>query len=452
MAVLSRHIVTAFVASATSAWVVRRWWQKRRAKYEEPCDEYESGGDEAAEGRFDCVVIGGGMVGSAAAYHLCRSTGLKVALVAGEAGSFSSHNDAHRLVQQYMTTNGEDVANSMRGYAEVEKRSDIKFYNEVGLVGVQSPGTSAKNGAQPGAIVVDGKAIDLFFPGMSPASLFNDGFEAVIGKCQGWLDPRKFVEAHQKAAETLGCSNKMVNATSLERRDRRSSRAWDVTLSSGERLVCNSVVLALGAWTNISNLLPKRAPRLDLELWGKTLYHLEVDEEDAKVLAEMPCVIIRPDKEGTVEHQVAYVGPKSAPYVYLFPPTKYELDGTSKFRIKIGHSPHDPLISSVDGADDAEKLDNWMRGRGQVTLDAMEKSKQFFDSTLRELFPAVKWGEGIVQNCVTAKTFNGQVFLGEVPRCPGVFINTGCNGSGAAKAHEWGRLLSVLVRSRPDWW
>ena len=50
---------------------------------------------------------------------------------------------------------------------------------------------------------------------------------------------------------------------------------------------------------------------------------------------------------------VTYTGPKKGFYVYFFPPIQY--DGREWY-IKIGHSPHDPLIGDLKGNTEAEKL------------------------------------------------------------------------------------------------
>ena len=104
--------------------------------------------------------------------------------------------------------------------------------------------------------------------------------------------------------------------------------------------------------------------------------------------------------------EVSYNGKKSGDYVYGFPPIQYP-DG--KWRIKVGHSPVDPIIGrlgkteddpnfdKLDYAPSKEQVRAWYAGssndqKSPIVDDVkrrIQESEEFFDDILKRLFPNI---------------------------------------------------------------
>ena len=111
-------------------------------------------------------------------------------------------------------------------------------------------------------------------------------------------------------------------------------------------------MLAIGAFASLQHdLFDVSLGRISLAetlMWGKVLYHAEVDAPET--LQDIPCFFIAPEPGRVRDAKVVYNGSKGYNYVYGFPPIQYP-DG--KWRIKLGHSPVDPLIGQLGvSADD----------------------------------------------------------------------------------------------------
>ena len=72
----------------------------------------------------------------------------------------------------------------------------------------------------------------------------------------------------------------------------RTGKLWQVSTADGAVHVAENVVLAVGAWSNVSGLLPGGA-QLDATLWGKSVYHARVSSADAIQLRDMPAVLVK---------------------------------------------------------------------------------------------------------------------------------------------------------------
>lgn len=149
-------------------------------------------------------------------------------------------------------------------------------------------------------------------------------------------------------------------------------------------------------------------------------------------------------------------------YFYVFPPVRYEDGG---HYLKIGHSPYDPVISSLGGgggesgvggdaapapAPTEAQVAAWFAGAaadaatplGREVAEITARSAAFFEGVLGKLV-AADWEGGYATNCVTAKSGTGKRLLGEL--APGLFHQTGCNGAGAAAALAWGGEVAEAV-------
>eukprot|EP01052_Picozoa_sp_SAG31_P023102 SAG31_NODE_1878_length_7006_cov_19.371652_1_plen_432_part_00 len=419
-------------------------------------------------GPLFCVVIGSGMVGSACAASAAALNRGRVALVGpacqpASEPPFSSHDDYSRVVSVLKSNIGGapgvhdlalESARSIGEYRRLEAETGVHFYHETGYFkAAPGSGTTATEVAENGLLECATR-----WPFIEVAALAGD---AATGTLQaagaGWIDPRAHVRAVRQRCEARDVQLVNEVAARLERDE--SSGQWRVVTAAGTELLSPRVALAVGSFVNLSGLLP-RGISVDIELWGKALYHGRIAPEDAASLLEqnMPVVSVSSPAghdglEGSTN--VSYNGAKAGTYVYFFPPCQYA-DG--HWYIKIGHSPFDPLIDDLEGADTAEKLERWMAGTGDDVIRFTAKSEDYYSRTLASVLPSVSFVDGgYITRCVTSRTSHGDPLLGPL-RLPhasdeqcgaGLFVCAGCNGTGAKFALEWGRQLAENIAREP---
>ena len=103
----------------------------------------------------------------------------------------------------------------------------------------------------------------------------------------GHLSPRGLVMAQQRIAERLGCIRYPATAVSLA----REPGGWRLKLAGGEELQAAKVVLAPGAWLNLSELLAGHCPAPALTLTRQTVAFLALPPAEAARLAAMPALV-----------------------------------------------------------------------------------------------------------------------------------------------------------------
>lgn len=430
---------------------------------------------------YSCVIIGAGMVGTATAAHLAQlvQKGGPVAsafvgpiavvgLATGTKGALSSHDDYSRLVDIHFSSHASEAARSISAYRCVEHEAEVSFFHETGCLvvsgdkGLELPAGEFEGPASqrmtPSELLRKWPSLNLVDLASGAGSLPHGHFEAVGA---GWIDPRAHVRAHKQLAIARG-AHLIEEDVVLVARDTSARSAslkypvWLVVTACGKKLRTMRVAFAIGAWTNVSGLLPNGLS-LQVELWGKSVYHARIGDDDASALLQqsMPAIVVKYAPAKSPAAAVSYNGAKSGFYVYFFPPVQYS-DGS--WYVKIGHSPHDPLIASLNGSSTADKLSRWLASEESDVRNLQEKSADFFQSTLEQLLPNVRFHGGYTSACVTSKTPSGDVLLGPICRmvppdnsldCEGLFACAGCNGAGAKFSHEWGRQLAEAIAWTP---
>ncbi len=216
---------------------------------------------------WDVIVIGAGLVGSAAARHLA-GVGADVAVVgpaepenAQSAAVFASHYDQGR-VQRLI---GFDElwtrlsVESAAAWPELERLTGMTVHDPVGCLYLahhrdsylrEAPGIAAQFGLQHR--MIDGAAAAA---AIAPQMCVPDG---VVGLFEsgpaGSLNPRAVVSAQLRAAEQAGGTVFRDVVTAL----RRERGITEVTTASGEVHRAGKVVVATGSFTDASALLGRR--------------------------------------------------------------------------------------------------------------------------------------------------------------------------------------------------
>ena len=370
------------------------------------------------------VVIGRGLIGSAAARHLALN-GQDVVLLgpsepddkANHDGVFGSHYDEGRITRGldpwpfWSRASRESIAR----YAEIARASGIEFFTERGLVmaGPESSAPISRVADVARAAEIDcthlrGDALAQRFPYFDfPA----DTLAIHEASNAGFISPRRLVAAQTKAAETQGARVVDAFATGL------SETGAGVTIHTPAGDVTgDQVLVAAGGFSNM--VLPAPLP---INVYARTLALFEVDDAEAARLATMPPLI--------------YLLP-SGEDPYLLPPIRYP-DG--RMWLKLGGDPEDIALP------DRRATQDWFRSGGsQEVADRLEEM-------IRDRMPDLRITSRAQAACVTTYTAENIPSIARVSDRVSVAVG-GC-GRGAKCSDELGRLGAEVTmgRSLPNW-
>ena len=185
------------------------------------------------ETQFSIIVIGNGLIGSAAARYLARESDAVALLGPPEPcdwenhdGVFSSHYDEGRITR-IMDSNphwAEFAHRSIDEYPNIEKESGIRFFYPVGcLQGPQTrmPGNqwnSLQNEAarhKTHAVILGKDELEKQFPYFR----FGEDNAFLEKETAGYINPRKLVQAQIRIAQNRGAEVIPETALDLKQND-----------------------------------------------------------------------------------------------------------------------------------------------------------------------------------------------------------------------------------------
>lgn len=373
--------------------------------------------------RFKTIVVGRGMMGTAAARYLALADD-NVAVIGPDEprewsrhdGVFASHYDEARITR---TIDSDPVwalmANrSIARYGAIAAESGIEFYHEVGCLIV-----GPKRGGRDPYIAQVAAAADAL--GVETALLsavelkqrfdyfeFGHACEGVHeARNAGYVNPRRLVEAQTVLAEKAGARVIRLAVVSV----REESGGCVVTTDDGSVYVAERVLVAAGGFTINENLLPRS---LDLKVYGRTVAFFEIPDADLPAYAGMPSLIHQPDDP--VDH------------IYLLPPVRYP-DG--KTYLKIGGDPDDlPLETEPE-------IRAWFRRGGRIS------TRNHLQRIISQIVPSLAETPISMAACVTSFTPANYPAIGFASERIGV-LSGGC-GAAAKSSDEIGRLGAELI-------
>ncbi|MGS0685490.1 NAD(P)/FAD-dependent oxidoreductase [Nakamurella sp. GG22] len=371
---------------------------------------------------WDVVVIGAGLVGSAAARYLATA-GATVAVIgpaepenADEAEVFASHYDQGRVQRligfdQLWTRLSVESA---RAWPDLERFTGLTVHDPVGCLYLAPHRDDyLKNAPELGHVfglqhqMVDGPdAVRRFAPQLQ----VPDG---VVGMYEpgpaGSINPRAVVAAQLLAAEQARGTvlRDVVSA------GRRVAGVSELTTTSGEVHRSGTVVVATGSFTNASRLLNRR---LDVLIKGETVLMAEVSAETAASMAAMPSVLYEVETDD-------FDG------IYLIKPLRYP-DG--RWYLKLGmNQAVDPLL------DDIGSIRRWFRNT--TPDDTLPRLR----TQVLALFPHTRFLSFRTKRCILSRTVGRRPYLG--PLGDGVVVAMGCNGYSAMASDAQGRIAATLA-------
>jgi sarcosine oxidase len=373
---------------------------------------------------FRYIVIGRGMMGSAAARHLSAATE-GVALIGPDepqdpkkhAGVFASHYDEARITR---TIDPDPVwarlANrSIARYAEIEQGSGIRFYHEVGclMVGPERASGHPFIGRICSAAAGLGAETQLLGDAQLSDAFSQFGFEphceGVFEPRQaGYINPRALVSAQLRLAERQGAQR--IAQTVVSVRDEGGLAV--VLTAEGGRYTAEKAMVAAGGFSVAPGLLPQP---LRMSVYARTVTFFEIADADLARFAGMPSLIYEPRDPSR--------------HIYVLPPVRYP-DGRTY--LKIGGDPDDLQVG-----DDAA-MRAWFRTGGRDSV------RDHHVDIMKTLVPAVDGMRISTAACVVSKTPTGYPAVAYT-RSPRIAVLTGGCGAAAKSSDEIGRLGSDLL-------
>jgi glycine/D-amino acid oxidase-like deaminating enzyme len=376
--------------------------------------------------RYDVAVVGAGMIGACAAWHIA-ARGLSVALVgpgepadkAAHRGVFASHYDEGRITR---TLDADPLwarlaLASIARYGDLEREGSIAFYHEAGCLRlglVDDAGIDAadRNGRALGARHQRLAAADL--RARLPFLALPDGAEGLLETDRsGHVNPRALVAAACTATERRGGRLVRAEARALEPRP----GGCRVTLADGTILDAGRVLVATGAFAHDRAILPRR---LDLVVEPRTVVMFECDAAARATLASLPSLISSVGGDG------------SEIDLYAVPPVAYP-DGRIFFKAGSGE-----FSAPLDTADGIEPVKAWFRGPGR------DHEIAYIRKCVEGLLPALRGVPTATGQCAVTISPTNHPYLGLIDDGP-VAVALAGNGYAAKSCIEIGRIAGDMI-------
>jgi sarcosine oxidase len=374
-------------------------------------------------GGFDVIVVGAGMMGSAAARHLALM-GLDVALIGpaepeqktSHPGVFASHYDQARITRALDRDAdwSRFAMQSIARYGEIEQASGHRFFHEVGSLMV-GPEVGPHSGFVRDCEQV-GTAHSVEFDRYQGAELakafsyfaFPEGIVGLYeAKGAGYVNPRDHVQAQIMAATRSGARLIRSEVIGVD----ETGGGVRVSCADGQVYHAEKVIVACGPFSKAKGLLPQP---IELITFARTIAFFEIDAEEAARLRHMPSLI--------------YGSPDGATDIYVLPPLAYA-DG--KHWLKLGGGPVDTVLDSVSDIKD------WFRTTGDpAERDALA-------NMLLDVMPDLRFQSITSGSCVTSYTPIGKPLI--YPQSERIIALTGGNGTAAKSSDELGRLGAIAA-------
>ncbi|MEM9563316.1 MAG: FAD-dependent oxidoreductase [Actinomycetota bacterium] len=374
---------------------------------------------------YRTAVVGLGLIGSSAARHLAETgdgvVGIgpaEPASIADHTGVYASHYDEGRMTRIVDPSAEWAIAarRSIERYADLERRSGIRFFTPAGYLGIGQPGddynvrcatTGETAGARPERLTAD--QIRQRFPYLAIGD-DDDGLSEV--GTAGHISPRAMVAAQTELARTAGAAIVRATATAI----RPTSTGVEIDTDRGDPVVADRVLVTTGGFTSACGLTEAE---LGLTVFGRTVVLAKIEGQLADELSGMPTLI------------------HGSTGAYILPPIRYP-DGNAYLKIGIGTEADVRLTDLAD-------LTAWFKGRGS------ERNRREFTTFLTGLIPALRRSTSWhTATCVVTRTASGLPIIDHVGDSGRIAVAVGGNGKGAKGADEWGRIAARLVQGEPS--
>lgn len=395
---------------------------------------------------YDLCIVGAGMVGSAAARHASLTSGFKVCLIGPSEPKERNARENREVYGSYYDEGritwccDQDIVwaslakESIKRYRDLEKKSGIRFYFEVGdlMIGGEKSDflTAVAEVTTKGKIATDKLNNTLLNQRFPYLNLTTDSNGILETRNAGYINPRNIVEAQQIMATKQGCTiidDVVRRVTRTVHSD--GSYIMLVETERGQNVQTRKVLLATGAFTTFNDLLAGNKP--EQIITPLSVSFVEVEEKDHQLLRDMPCVIYKGSANNSWKVPSSSVGKDI--FFYMLPPIKYP-DGRYYIKLGLQGSVRGPMTSSTD-------VKKWF-DEGNPTIE-----KEVAEFTM-SLFKGLEFKSWKGDSCVITETPTTRPYIDMLHAQLGVAI--GGNGYAAKSSDEIGRLAAIMVLGKWD--
>ena len=373
---------------------------------------------------YDFMVIGKGLVGSAAARYLSRQVASVVVVGPDEPSDGreplvqAAHYDQARVQRSIGWEQVWTDLNmaSVCAYPELERITGVKFHQTPGCLYVDPNGGDdyleqaipmLRSGLVRGREYSNGSAIVRDFPFFRFPERSAGMFESDPA---GYIDPRSLVKAQCIASLNQGCVFVNDTVIGLERKP----GYFVARTEDGRSFLAKKVLVATGSFANHLGIL--RTP-VALRSKGETILLARIDDVVAGSWMTMPSLLYEWDEED-IEG------------VYLLPPVVYP-DGV--IYLKIGANfPEDPVFTELEAVRD------WFRSGDSDRFAPRLKAM------LRKIIPGLPLGETLTKRCIVSYTPDRRPYIGRTDE-DGLYFAGGCNGYSAMCSDAMGSVAATLM-------
>jgi len=371
---------------------------------------------------FENIVIGAGLIGSAAAKYLAESNpstlliGPEEPLDYAESEVFASHYDNSRVQRLVGDNDAWTRLNieSQQAWLKLEAQTGRKLFTNSGTLYVAPTKDDylidAANRAANFGISYQLVNSPQALLEIAPEYEFSPEFYGYLEPDQaGSINPREILRA-QKEILTKNLGTHLAKVVSDVQ---RYKNGWQVTTLDGQQFSAVNVLITAGSFSNFHSLLTKK---LDIQVKTEVIVLAEVTESVALSLSHLPALLYEicvDDFDG----------------IYLVKPEKYP-DG--KWYLKMG------LNQSIDQyCTSLTELREWFVGDQHLSYLPVLKRELF------KLLPTVEFESLTTKPCVISRTSTGNPYIDKVDE--GLYVATGCNGYSAMSSDAQGRVAAQLI-------
>jgi sarcosine oxidase len=372
---------------------------------------------------YDSIIIGAGLIGSAAAKYLSKYQE-KVALIGPDEATaledgivFSSHYDQSRIQRIIGKDEVWTLLNqqSVNEYTSLENETNIHFHSGVGCLYVNPYGSDAyldkvpeqaKKNSHDYQLLQNSGLIHSAFPDFNFPSTSKGMFEA---SPSGYINPRLLIKAQQNVFQKNGgeifCDT--INDVSY------SNEEIKITTITDKIFLAKKVLLAPGAFINFFDLLKRK---LVLNLKSETNIWVQVSKEEAQRLSSLPSLL----------YEIAETEIQN---IYLVHPVQYP-DG--RFYLKMGGNlPGDIFFKNIS------EIQDWFKSGDN------SNNCEILKNELMKLLPSLSIEGCSLRKCIVAFTKHGKPYIGEAEK--GFYFISGGNGYSAMCSDALGKIASTLL-------
>jgi sarcosine oxidase len=372
------------------------------------------------ENIYDCIIVGGGSMGSATAYHLAKN-GQKVLLL--EQFDFIHENGAHggqtRLIRKAYFEHPDYVPLLLRAYqiwADLERETQEKIYFETGILYFGEKGDALLSNIKTSAKLHD---LKLETWQMQMAKQKYPQFEAIPDNWQSLFEPEagfllveKCVKLHLQQALKWGATLKAREKVTFwcENTDETSryGREGIVVTTERGRYRAKKLIFTAGAWTN------------------KLLQDLNVPLTVTRQISGW----VKPGNwaDFTLDKFVCWgINDKEKGLFYGMPILNNE-DTSGPIGLKLGCHHHGSVVNPDD-----------------VDRHIYEEDERTFRNGLEKYLPSANGDVLATKTCLYTNTPDENFIIDHHPKHKNVILACGFSGHGFKFASVVGEILSDLA-------